>query len=260
MPQSEFIRRIANHRPPSRQRHLPHLEELLRRDGVVDPRVLDVGSGGRTISPRTVRLDVARQPNVDVQGDAVRLPVRDASVDAVVATDVLMYVSDPVGAVREIARVLKPGGWVYASEPFLYPDMGRGTFRFTQRGLEGLFAGFEIAEARAHRGPGSVALPIFDHYVATLLSFGWYPLYRLLLYGMLVLTYPLSFLDDVLLRHRAIPARVYTECVVFARKPRVTTSGGGAAASGAVHASRPGATPRADVAPDLRTLGEPAGV
>jgi SAM-dependent methyltransferase len=42
------------------------------------------------------------------QGD--RLPADEASVDAVVSTLVLCSVADPVGMVREIRRVLKPGG------------------------------------------------------------------------------------------------------------------------------------------------------
>ena len=43
-------------------------------------------------------------------GNAERLPVRDASADAVIATLVLCSVAEVGAALREIRRVLKPGG------------------------------------------------------------------------------------------------------------------------------------------------------
>jgi SAM-dependent methyltransferase len=49
--------------------------------------------------------------NVEVRdGDATRLPVEDRSVDVVISNGVLNLVPDKPRAVREIARVLKPGG------------------------------------------------------------------------------------------------------------------------------------------------------
>jgi ubiquinone/menaquinone biosynthesis C-methylase UbiE len=47
-----------------------------------------------------------------VDAPAERLPVADASVDTVVTTLVLCTVDDPEGALREIARVLRPDGQV----------------------------------------------------------------------------------------------------------------------------------------------------
>jgi arsenite methyltransferase len=49
--------------------------------------------------------------NVEVHdGDATRLPVGDSTVDVVISNGVLNLVPDKSTAVREIARVLKPGG------------------------------------------------------------------------------------------------------------------------------------------------------
>lgn len=52
------------------------------------------------------------------QGDATRLPYADASIDAVVLTAVLGEIPDPVAALREIRRVLRPSGRLVVGELF----------------------------------------------------------------------------------------------------------------------------------------------
>ncbi|HYN34048.1 MAG TPA: methyltransferase domain-containing protein [Ilumatobacteraceae bacterium] len=50
-----------------------------------------------------------------VRGDASRLPFADATFDAATAFMSIMDVADPAIAIGEIARVLRPGGWVQFS-------------------------------------------------------------------------------------------------------------------------------------------------
>jgi ubiquinone/menaquinone biosynthesis C-methylase UbiE len=52
------------------------------------------------------------------QGDATALPYEDASMDAVVLTAVLGEIPNPVAALREIRRVLKPDGRLIVGELF----------------------------------------------------------------------------------------------------------------------------------------------
>jgi ubiquinone/menaquinone biosynthesis C-methylase UbiE len=55
---------------------------------------------------------------VPTQGDATALPYEAASIDAVVLTAVLGEIPDPVAALREVRRVLAPGGRLVVGELF----------------------------------------------------------------------------------------------------------------------------------------------
>jgi ubiquinone/menaquinone biosynthesis C-methylase UbiE len=62
---------------------------------------------------RAMATEAARQAPVPVRvldGLAHALPLKDASVDAAVCAAVLCSVDDPAAALRELARVIRPGG------------------------------------------------------------------------------------------------------------------------------------------------------
>jgi demethylmenaquinone methyltransferase/2-methoxy-6-polyprenyl-1,4-benzoquinol methylase len=62
-----------------------------------------------------------RQPRIRLLlGRAEQLPFPDASFDALTFTYLLRYVADPAATMRELARVVRPGGTV-ASLEFLVP-------------------------------------------------------------------------------------------------------------------------------------------
>src|SRR5687767_2066490 len=86
-----------------------------------DALCLSIGGGPTRPSPKLVNLNIEPLPSVDVVGDAHLLPYSDNSVDAIYCEAVLEHLCDPNLAVREMYRVLIPGGRVLAITPFLQP-------------------------------------------------------------------------------------------------------------------------------------------
>ena len=70
------------------------------------------------------------------------MPFADHSFDAVFSFSVLEHVKDPFKCAAEIERVLKPGGIIYSSVPFLIPVHGypHHYYNMTQQGLANLFS------------------------------------------------------------------------------------------------------------------------
>jgi ubiquinone/menaquinone biosynthesis C-methylase UbiE len=117
------------------ERHLPYhrmlddLEVELVERYATGKDVLEVGCGTGLILGRAARfarsavgvdlsggmLARAQQRGLRVvQGSATDLPIATASVDVAYSFKVLAHIPDIEGALREMARVVRPGGWVLA--------------------------------------------------------------------------------------------------------------------------------------------------
>jgi SAM-dependent methyltransferase len=115
-----------------------------------DLRVLDVGGRIQPYRPllagrvqQYVAVDVAQSPLVTLRADAAGLPFAENSFDLVFCTQVLEYVPEPAGAVREIHRVLKPGGIALFSFAAFYPRaVDEEHWRFLPAGLRFLMRPF----------------------------------------------------------------------------------------------------------------------
>src|SRR5207249_3560370 len=80
-------------------------------------RVLDVGCGVKPYYPffrpyasEYVGVDVVENPAADLQGAVESLPAEDGSFDLVLCIQVLEHAEDPAQGVRELRRVVAPGG------------------------------------------------------------------------------------------------------------------------------------------------------
>jgi SAM-dependent methyltransferase len=68
--------------------------------------------------PEWIRIAQQRVPELRfIVGTAEQLPFEDHSVDLVTAQTVLIHVPDPMQVLREMARVLRPGGRLWLLEP-----------------------------------------------------------------------------------------------------------------------------------------------
>lgn len=97
----------------------------------------------------------------DIFGDARRIPLAEDSVDAVVMLEVLEHLKHPREALLEIARVLRPGGQLLLTVPFLYPihDAPHDFQRYTIHGLtrEMETAGLQLEHAKPTLGSAETA-------------------------------------------------------------------------------------------------------
>ena len=140
--------------------------------GLTPGRALDIGAagGGNTRVLRQHGWDaVALEYGADgaevahgrglatIRGDATRLPLADASLDLVVAFDLLEHLVDDDAAVAEVRRVLKPTGTYLVAvpaDPRLWSDHDEAVDhvrRYTREGLVDLLdrGGFEVTDVRS---------------------------------------------------------------------------------------------------------------
>lgn len=134
------------------------------------PTILDVGGGGRfqkgmkkfeSLFARCdyKTMDVSSDYSPDVVGDIHAIPLNDASIDGVICRSVLEHVERPWDAVREMHRIVKPGGFVFIQVPSTYPyhaRIGHGAYpdywRFFESSLRLMLQDFHEVTIVKHGG------------------------------------------------------------------------------------------------------------
>lgn len=109
---------------------MPYRELLLKPQGATDKYIgldLDI--------PATEGYAKAKP---DLLWDAKTIPLDNASADSIMLTEVLEHCFDPASVLKEGHRVLRQGGYVFITVPFLWPlhDVPYDEYRYTPFSLE----------------------------------------------------------------------------------------------------------------------------
>jgi ubiquinone/menaquinone biosynthesis C-methylase UbiE len=148
----QIARAIPNdHARPSGSREM--LEYAAGKAGRRPGRVLDFGCGigdqvetiqGVCPGAAYVGVDIEASPEVSARErsdaefhsfDGINLPFPDESFDIVFSKQVFEHVRHPDAAIRDIERVLKPGGWFVGSLSNLEPYHSFSIFNYTPYGV-----------------------------------------------------------------------------------------------------------------------------
>lgn len=120
---------------------MKHREMILKGKGVKKYVGLDLEEGKFTYSVKA-----------DMYWDGIKIPLDDKSVDSIILFEVIEHCPNPSIVINEAYRVLKPGGIILFSTPFLYHLHGApyDYSRPTPFGLKSFFdnAGFSNTEIK----------------------------------------------------------------------------------------------------------------
>lgn len=185
-----------------------------------DSLLADIGSGPERIAPQFINVDIFPFPGVDVVASAEHLPFKDATFGGLVTESLLEHVPNPKEVATELLRVLKPGGVVYASAPFIHPyHASPDDFnRFTASGLKELFPECEVLELGVRSGPWSALLIFLAYLLGVIFSFGSRKAAPFLAHVFMLILGPLKIFDLLFASFpgaEAVSAHLY----IIARKP-----------------------------------------
>jgi SAM-dependent methyltransferase len=121
-----------------------------------------------SIAVRT--LDINPLSGCDYIADVCKYndQIQDSSFDFIVCTEVLEHTLNPFDAVREIRRLLRPGGLLFGSTPFNFRIHGPmpDCWRFTEHGLRALLKDFTIVELGKIETEDRALMPMHYTFVA----------------------------------------------------------------------------------------------
>ena len=180
-------------------------------------RNLYIGGGGVVVDGY-VNLDLFVLPGVNVAADAELLPFADAMFQRVECDAVLEHVEHPDRVMREIERVLMPGGFAHIVTPFCHPfhEYPKDFRRFTLDGLAQLRGGMQVAGQGWRTGPTATMLVFTLEYMKLLLPWKWWRVAAHGFFGWVL--FPLRYLDLILFKSPYV-GRIGNHCYMWYRKP-----------------------------------------
>ena len=203
-----------------------HIKALAGR---ITGKVLDVGCGRKPYehlfpNAEVIGLEIgspedSAKPRADVFYDGGRFPFPDGAFDSIITTEVLEHVFTPDEFLREINRVLKTGGHLLLTAPFVWDEHEQPTdfARYSSFGLKHLLekSRFEILECRKSVNDLRLIFQLYNAYLYKMTVTRFRLMNALC---MLLLMAPVNILGEVLGRLFPSNDDLYLDNVVLARK------------------------------------------
>ncbi|ADO75876.1 Methyltransferase type 11 [Stigmatella aurantiaca DW4/3-1] len=131
--------------PPSEEKISQNIASYSVPQALTDPQavILHLGSGNVPCAdPRVISLDILPCKNADMVAEAEALPFQDGTIDYVESSAVFEHLYDPVAAIAEVKRVLKPGGFFRIDTAFMqgYHGFPGHYFNMTPQAVEAVLA------------------------------------------------------------------------------------------------------------------------
>ncbi|MBN2109733.1 MAG: class I SAM-dependent methyltransferase [Methanosarcinaceae archaeon] len=133
--------------------------------------VLEVGSGNLSYKKYVnytdyKTLDVNSHLRVDFCEDIHETTLSSESFDTVLMIEVLEHLYNPFTAIKQVNRLLRKGGYVVVTTPFIYPYHGtpHDFYRYTKYGLMKIFDDFEEVKIVEYGNVFGASLDILTSY------------------------------------------------------------------------------------------------
>jgi SAM-dependent methyltransferase len=205
-------------------------EQVKAARGHLRGRLLDVGCGQK---PYRSLMDVEDYVGLEIDSPSARyagtadayydgktFPFADASFDSVLTNQVLEHVFTPTAFLAEISRVLKPGGSVVITVPFVWDEHEQpyDYARYSSFGLKHLLetSGFEVVAMEKSMADVRVLFQLINAYLYKLNPF---TTSRLRLAYNLTYAAPVNLVGELLSRFTPANPDLYLDNFVVARKP-----------------------------------------
>jgi len=208
-------------------------EHIGQLAGHIVGRTLDVGCGTKPYahlysSREYVGLEIDTVANrelkkADYYYDGKTFPFANDSFDSAVANEVFEHVFDPDGFLKEVSRVLRPGGTLIMTMPFVWDEHEQpyDYARYSSFGIKAILQrhGFEVLEQRKSMDDIRVLFQLLNMYLykRTLTRNRW-----LNVFLVAILMAPFNVLGELCALITPRNADLYLDNIVLARKTRVS--------------------------------------
>jgi SAM-dependent methyltransferase len=122
----------------------------------ISENILELGGGLSSLQVNgSINMDINTYKDVDIVGDARKIPFKDNSFEAVISNSVLEHIYEFEAVIKELGRVVKKGGYIFMCVPQVCGRHHEIDYhRWTLPGLEKMFIKYQVIDKGVILGPG----------------------------------------------------------------------------------------------------------